>query len=87
MGCITFAIFAIMINGSPPSFFKWIHGLSHGFPLSPLLFFLVIEELNKLIDDVKEDKRIKVIKISYSIYIYYLFFVDDILMLWIGVIF
>jgi hypothetical protein len=49
MGCVTSTNFVVLINGKPSCFFKSSRGLGQGFPLSPLLFLLVIEGLKKII--------------------------------------
>ena len=46
MGCISSATFAVLINGTPTSFFPTSHGIRQGCPFSPLLFILVIEGLS-----------------------------------------
>ena len=43
MGCVSTVKFAIMVNGTPSSFFTAMHGIRKGCPLSPLLFILVIK--------------------------------------------
>ena len=49
MGCVSSTSFAIIVNGSPTSFFRSSKGLRQGCPLSPLLFLLVIEHLSRFI--------------------------------------
>jgi hypothetical protein len=55
MGCVSSENFSILVNGSPKYFFKGYRGLSQGFPLSPLLFILVVECLNKLLKKAKPE--------------------------------
>ena len=42
--------FSILINGSSKDFFGSSRGLCQGDPLSPLLFAIVMEALNRLLD-------------------------------------
>eukprot|EP00253_Pinus_taeda_P015079 PITA_15079 len=53
MGCISNASFAVLINGAASQFFKSQRGLRQGCPLSPLLFLLAAEGLNRLISNAK----------------------------------
>lgn len=50
-----------------------------GSPLSPYLFLLVIEGLSRLIDDKKNTKLIKGIRVSASLFVSCMLFVDDVL--------
>ena len=84
MGCITSAKFVVLINGSPSRFFTPSRGIRQGCPLSPLLFILVIEGLSLLINDATRCGRIKGIKISASLTLTNLLFVDDVVMFGLG---
>ena len=77
MGCISSANFAVIVNGSPSSFFSASRGIRQGYPLSLLLFILVIEGLSLLIADAKRNGLIKGIKISEHLALTHLLFVDD----------
>ena len=84
LGCISSANFAILVNGSPSCFFTASRGIRQGFPLSPLLFILVIEGLSLLIEDAKSNGKIKGIKILSHLSLTHLLFVDDVIMFGIG---
>ena len=58
--------------------------LHQGCPLSPFLFILVIEGLSLLIADARDHGLIKGIKISSSLALTHLLFVDDVILLGIG---
>ena len=49
MACVTSASASILINGSPSRPFKLHRGLRQGDPLSPFLFVLIVEALNRII--------------------------------------
>jgi len=78
MACVTYTNYAVLVNGSPTRFFKAERGLRQGCPLSPLLFLLMIEGLNKMISDGKEEGSLHGINISLALAITHLQFVDDI---------
>ena len=64
LGCLSSVQFVVLVNGSPSSFLPASRGIRQGCPLSPLLFILVIEGLNLLIEEAKRQGKIKGIKIS-----------------------
>ena len=80
MSCLSSANFALLVNGSPSSFFTATHGIRQGCHLSPLLFILVIEGLSLLIKDAQSNGKIRGIKISPQLSLTHLLFVDDVIM-------
>eukprot|EP00253_Pinus_taeda_P021761 PITA_21761 len=79
MGCIANVSFVVLTNGATSPFFKSQRGLRQGCPLSPLLFLLMAEGLNRLIHKAKRTDKIKGIEVAINLYITHLLFVDDIL--------
>jgi len=71
--------FAILINGAATKFFHAQRGLQQGCPLSPLLFLLVAEGLNRYIKDTVARGSFGGIQIARGMTISHLLFVDDIL--------
>lgn len=81
MCCITLVSFAILINRSTSHTFWAEIGLRQGFPLSPLLFLLVMEVLSRRVASKKAIGNLKGLKITYQCSLSHLLFVDDILIL------
>jgi hypothetical protein len=52
--CISTVRFSVLINGSPAGFFPSSRGIHQGDPLSPLLFLLVMEVLNRMLKKTEE---------------------------------
>jgi len=80
LGCVSSAKFVVLINGNPTRFFKSTRGLRQGFPLSPLLFLLIIEGLSRDIQEQVRAKKIEGIPMARGLYITHLMFVDDIIL-------
>jgi hypothetical protein len=80
MGCVSSANYVVLINGSPTSFFNNSRGLRQGFPLSPLLFLLVVEGLSRSILKKVEERKIEGVLVEKGIRITHLLFVDDVLL-------
>jgi hypothetical protein len=80
LGCVSSANFVVLINGKPTSFFKSTRGLRQGFPLSPLLFLLIVEGLSRAIQEQVRDKKIEGIPVARGIRITHLMFVDDVIL-------
>lgn len=56
--------FAVMVNGGSSMFFSTMRGLRQGNPLSPLLFIIVMEGLNKLIEKAKNLQLLRGIEVG-----------------------
>jgi hypothetical protein len=81
MSCVTSASFAVMINGETSAFFNSERGLRQGFPLSPLLFILIMESLSILLKHGQEVGNLTGVKVSRVVKILHLIFVDDVLIM------
>eukprot|EP00253_Pinus_taeda_P020282 PITA_20282 len=79
MACITTPTFSVLINGSASHFFHSKRGLRQGCPLSPLLFLIVMDGLNRLIASAKRDGDLCGLKISDDCFLTHLLFVDDVI--------
>ena len=59
MGCIQSNSFAVLINGTPSSFFIPTRGVRQGFPLPPFIFLIVADALTRLVLKEKEKERLR----------------------------
>jgi hypothetical protein len=80
MGCVSSTNFSVLINGSPSSFFRSSIGLRQGFPLSPLLFLLIVEGLSRILLKLVEDGKIEGVLVATGIRLTHLLFVDDVIL-------
>jgi hypothetical protein len=55
--------YSVLINGEANDFFKSGRGIRQGFPLSPLLFILVMEGLSLLLKDTQSKGKLSGIKV------------------------
>ena len=81
MNNISSISFLVLINGSTMFFFNLGNGIQCDWPLSPLIFLLVVEGWSRLLKSYRVANFIKGIKISNALFIYHLLFVDDVLSL------
>jgi hypothetical protein len=81
MSCVSSVSYAVMINGELFSFFNRDKGLRRGYPLSPLLFILVMNSLSLLLKREQSTGNLIGITVSRIIKILHLLFVDDILIM------
>ena len=68
-----------LINETPSTFFKGNIGIRQGCPLSPYLFILAIKGLGRLALDAKGKGIFSRIKVSRTLFITHILYVDDIL--------
>lgn len=80
MVCVENVNYAVLINGSPSSFFPAARGLRQGCSLSPLLFILVMDSLSLHIKRVVRENRCCPLAVNWDISISHNLFVDDILL-------
>lgn len=69
--------FVVLINGVASDFFYAKRGLRQGYPLSPLLFMLIMEGLIRLISNLKRRGTLKGAHILGEIFLTHLLFIDD----------
>jgi hypothetical protein len=81
MSCVSTSSFVVLINGEATDFFRSGRGVRQGCPLSPLLFILIMEGLNRLLKHSFEEGLITGIRISRVTKILHIFFVDNVLIL------
>jgi hypothetical protein len=81
MSCVIYPTFVVIINGEASDLFKSGRGLRQCFPLSPLLFILIMEALSLLLTKGKVDNKISGVKVSSLVNIPHLLFVDDVLIM------
>jgi hypothetical protein len=81
MSCVVSTSYSILINGEATDFFKSGRGIRQGFPLSPLLFILVMEGLSLLLKDNQSKGKLSGIKVSRTIKILHILFVDDVVIM------
>jgi len=81
MGYLTSVNTTVLVNGTPIDYFRCHRGLRQGCPMSPMLFLLVIEALNRMINKAVETGTFKGLKVAPGIHISHLLFVDDVLIL------
>jgi hypothetical protein len=79
MYSITTVSCSVLINGSTSPFFRYERVLIQGFPLSPLFFLLVAQGLSRALAAENQRRSFPVIKITSSLQVTHLLFVDDIL--------
>ena len=62
--CIAIPSVSIMVNGTPSKLFKMGKGLRQHDPLSPFLFFLVTEVLNKFVVNAVNKGFVSLLKVG-----------------------
>lgn len=61
---MTTTSFAVLINGGPSDFSKASRGLRQGHPLFPMLFILIMELLDGLMNRAKEKQLFKGVRVG-----------------------
>ena len=79
MACVESTNHVVMTNGFHTNSFSGTRGIRQGYPLSPLLFLIIIEGLSRLIESSKECSDIVDINILTTIIITHMIFVDDVM--------
>lgn len=79
MCCFTFASYSILINGVALGFFHVERGLRQGFPLSTLVFLLVMKGLSRLLINSRAEGSLGGVLIFNVSYLSHLLFVDGVL--------
>jgi len=77
--CFTTVSFNVLINGVTSNFFHVERGLRQGCPLSPMLFLLIMEGLNRLIKSTRTNGILGGVEINDRTIILHLLFVDGVL--------
>jgi len=81
MSYVVSTSFAVLINGDSSLLFTSECGLRQGFPLSPLLFILVMESISLLLKKGQVEGNLTGIKVFRVIRVLHLIFVDDVLIM------
>ncbi|XP_077246059.1 uncharacterized protein LOC143885903 [Tasmannia lanceolata] len=76
--CISTPVFSVLINGSPQGFFPSSNGLRQGDPLSSLLFYIHMEMLTCILNEVILSKTISTPFSKKDIHISHLLLADDV---------
>lgn len=80
IACVSLVNYSVLFNGSSSKFFSASRGLGKGFPLSPLLFLVVIEGLSRLLIKAIIDNQITGFNISKNISVTHDRLVDDVML-------
>jgi hypothetical protein len=81
MDCISSATFVVLINDEATKVFHCERGLRQGYPLSPLLFILVLESLSILLKKIQAEGKLSGIRVLRLTPILHLLFVDDVIIM------
>ena len=78
--CLSTVRFSVLINGGPEGFFGSSRGIRQGNPLSPLLFVIVMEALNRMMSRAVEGgfiSRFQVGSMQNLLHITHLLYADN----------
>ncbi|XP_016446643.1 uncharacterized protein LOC107771713 [Nicotiana tabacum] len=80
MECVQRVNYTVMINGEPSEPFNSTKSLRQGDPMSPFLFAITIEYLNRKLNELKEDRSFQFHPKCAKLGITHLIFADDLLL-------
>jgi hypothetical protein len=81
LACVNSTSFVVLVNGKDTDFLRSGRDLRQGFPLSSLLFILVMESLSLLLKQSQRQCIINGIKVARITKILHILFIDDIFLL------
>ncbi|GLT48339.1 hypothetical protein SLA2020_219710 [Shorea laevis] len=62
--CLRTSLVSVLVNGSPSRQFKVSRGLRQGDPLSPFLFLIIAEGLNRLVSEAVKKRKLEGVEVG-----------------------